>query len=378
MFRFTQLVQNLITSGNAQAVERIEGIDGQAAKELTSIRLRPDTKAYLQSQSEALGVSLSQVINMILDGVVSMETKSSADNRVKKLYDRIMSLFESHHINPVEMVKMLSDYKIKLSHIRSPEIFVDHITTDMIKDIAAWFSVDYNWITGDSNYIYDPRSNSWYKDSYNFCVDLLGKSYSLSNFKIYVVVKKGVSFHLAEEYGDNDSRLDVGFILSYTNHVNGVCFTKYEVCEFQRWNYYKCRSYLRFIFYFLNKLYSKVMSYSISFDEKVINGLKGGVVLPSTIVKLTSDTWNFAEYIGNIKHNLNIETNAEEYLERFDRLIHLVGGVIHNFKYISKDFSHGWEIKYFDEGRIKEGFYSDLTSGINEIYSNYTTGKFSP
>lgn len=371
MFRLTQLFQSLIATGNKTAVEKMKSDQEQSAKELTSVRLRPETKTYLQVQSETLGVSLSQVINIILDGVVSMETKTATENKAKAIYDRIMTLFESHKINSVEMVKMLSNYNLKLSHLSSADLFLDHVTDEMIKDISEWFSVDYEWIIGNTNTIYSPRYNIWYKSSYEFSLSILNKSYNLTDFKVFAIKNSNVSFEQAEIRNDNESRLDIGFAFSYKNEVNGVWFTKYEVCEFQHWNYDKCRGYLRFIFYFLDSLYGRINCRAVSFDEHIVDGLRSGRILYSSIVDKSDESWYVRERVGNIKDNIYIEQSPERYLLKFDELIYLLikYDVIYHIKYTNKDNLYGWEVKYRHDGAMIEAFYMDVAGGIKDIYS---------
>ncbi len=375
MFRFTQLLQSLIKTGNMVAEDRISQLEDTSVKELTTVRLRPETKAYLQSQSETLGVSLSQVINMILDGVVSMEMKPAADNKIKGIYDRIMSLFELHNINTVDMAKMLSGYGIKLSHLRNPDKFIDILSMDMIKEIADWFSINYKWIIGETNELYSPRDNTWYKDSYGFSLLLLEKSFRHSDLKVSVVKANNVSFENAEKLEEQYSRLYVGFILSYTSTVNGVSFTKYEVCEFQRWNYDKCRGYLRFIFYFLDSVRTKINCQGVSLKEEIVDGLMAGRLFPSTIKGMLSETWFIADRIGHIESNYDVEINPVEYLNRFNRLIRLLrfgsSVTILDLEYTTKDFSYGWIIKYSCNGEFHTEFYHSLATGLDDIYDKF-------
>ncbi|ENF1950576.1 hypothetical protein ABQK02_003808 [Salmonella enterica subsp. enterica] len=357
------------------AEDRISQLEDTSVKELTTVRLRPETKAYLQSQSETLGVSLSQVINMILDGVVSMEMKPAADNKIKGIYDRIMSLFELHNINTVDMAKMVSGYGIKLSHLRNPDKFIDILSMDMIKEIADWFSINYKWIIGETNELYSPRDNTWYKDSYGFSLLLLEKSFRHSDLKVSVVKANNVSFENAEKLEEQFSRLYVGFILSYTSTVNGVSFTKYEVCEFQRWNYDKCRGYLRFIFYFLDSVRTKINCQGVSFKEEIVDGLMAGRLFPSTIKGMLSETWFIADRIGHIESNYDVEINPVEYLNRFNRLIRLLrfgsSVTILDLEYTTKDFSYGWIIKYSCNGEFHTEFYHSLATGLDDIYDKF-------
>ncbi|TNL07491.1 hypothetical protein CYD30_18230 [Kosakonia cowanii] len=377
MFRITQLIQSLVKTGNRIAEDRLSQLEDASAKELTTVRLRPETKTYLQSQSESLGVSLSQVINMILDGVVSMEMKPAADNKIRGIYDRLMSLFEFHNINTVDMAKMLSGYGIKLSQLRHPDKFIDNISMDMLKEIADWFSVDYKWITGETEWMYSTREHTWYKDSYNFSLFLLEKSFRHPDLKVSVVKGSNVSFDNAEKLDEQLSRLYVGFILSYTHQINGVSFTKYEICEFQRWNYEKCRGYLRFIFYFLDAVRSKIKSHGVSFSEDIVDNLMVGRLFPSTIKGMLSETWFIAEQTGDIKNNYDIEQNPVKYLNKFDKLIRLIqfGGpaTVSDVKYTTKDFSYGWVITYLCNGKCHSEFYPCLATGLDDIYDKYMT-----
>lgn len=371
MFRLTQLFQTLINAGNNLADERLPQIDNTSPKELTTIRLRPETKTYLQAQSEVMGISLSQMISAILDSVTSMEMKSPVDNKLKMIYDRIISLFELHKINPVDMAKMLSQYGLKSSQIRDPDVFIDKLTTDIIKDIAGWFSVDYKWIIGETERVYLSENNKfWYKNAYGFCVGLIQKYFQYRDFKIFVVKRAGVSFEHAEKYEDQGSRLDIGFILSYENEVNGVTFTKFEVCEFQRWNYAKCRGYLKFVLYFLNKVENKINSCGVSCSDTVIDGLTSGALLPATIKGMMNNTWNIEQYVGDITQNHDIESNLVNYLENFNKIISLLGHelTITGISIATKDFSTGWNIQYIWDGKCHEEFCRYLGEGFDDIY----------
>lgn len=369
MLRFTQIVQNLVLRGNIRANARLNELDTTASKELTSVRLRPETKAYLQAQSEIFGVSLSQVINIILDGVVSMETKTTASNKINQIYDRIMTLFEAHHINVIDMAKMLSAYDIKLTQLRTPEVFIDLLSTEVIKDIALWFGVDYRWVIGETDRMYEPREIVWYKSAYSFSMYLAQMNYIHNDLKIYVVKKSNVDFKDAERTDNNEERLDMGFVISYEYEVNGVQFTRYEVGEFQRWNYEKCRGYLRFIFYFLDNMRSRIRSYGVSLSENAIDGLVDGTVMPATLKSQMHESWLLLEKIGDIKRNYDIEQDNFEYLQRTERLIKLVGAnsPIICVQPAIQNFANGWMIKFETKDGIQNEFYRDFGHACEDI-----------
>jgi hypothetical protein len=69
---FQNLIVKLSENGNKNFNQLVH--DEKQTKEITSIRLRPQTRQYLKCQSEALGLSVSEVINIILDGVIDGST----------------------------------------------------------------------------------------------------------------------------------------------------------------------------------------------------------------------------------------------------------------------------------------------------------------
>lgn len=105
MHSLSKLVQALIAFGNKTALAQSKEMD-DGRKEITSIRLKPQTRAYLQVQSENLGISVSQLINIMVDGVVSVET-TPQKNVIDTMYDRLMMLFESHNLTPLEVSRLL-------------------------------------------------------------------------------------------------------------------------------------------------------------------------------------------------------------------------------------------------------------------------------
>ncbi|HHR6019713.1 TPA: hypothetical protein ACS7Z7_003399 [Providencia alcalifaciens] len=68
-YSFYKLVCALNGQVTKETIAKMNMILGDK-KEVTSIRLRPKTRAVLQVYSENLGISVSQIINIMVDGVV--------------------------------------------------------------------------------------------------------------------------------------------------------------------------------------------------------------------------------------------------------------------------------------------------------------------
>lgn len=68
-YSFPKLVEVLNRQVTKDTIVKMDRILGDR-KEVTSIRLRPKTRAVLQVYSDNIGISVSQIINIMVDGVV--------------------------------------------------------------------------------------------------------------------------------------------------------------------------------------------------------------------------------------------------------------------------------------------------------------------
>ncbi|HGN0870225.1 hypothetical protein EC835_11416 [Providencia alcalifaciens] len=68
-YRFPKLVEALNGQVTKETIAKMNLILGDK-NEVTSIRLRPKTRAVLHAYSDNLGISVSQIINIMIDGVI--------------------------------------------------------------------------------------------------------------------------------------------------------------------------------------------------------------------------------------------------------------------------------------------------------------------
>lgn len=178
-------------------------------------------------------ISVSQMINIMVDGVISIET-SPRKSRIDTMYDRLMLLFESHGIAPHEMSRMLVQYGVTLSALKSRDATLDLITPELINDVSGWFGVNASWLSATTEEVYPRRSLSWYKNSEGMAVSVIERNILHGNLDVYVIRSDGVSFQQAELQDDNTHSLNIGFVLKYRVTVGGVGFSRFEFSEFQR------------------------------------------------------------------------------------------------------------------------------------------------
>ncbi|EKN4839882.1 conjugal transfer protein TraE [Yersinia enterocolitica] len=360
-----KIIQSLIATGNSRAKEQNVGME-DGPKEITSIRLKPQTRTYLQAQSEALGISVSQLINIMVDGVVEMET-APINNLIDSLYDRLMLVFESHHITPLDMSRMLSKYGVTLSKIKSRDSMLDIITPEMLKEVSDWFGVNSGWLSGEKADIHPRNCVHWDKHPDNMILSVIDRLIKHRKIDVYVIKTDGVSFEAAENHDDATHNMRMGFLIKYQHTVEGVTFDKYELCEFQRWNYVRCRNELKAIFLGIMKLeelYTGVHLHGYSLDMKVMDKLIQGEVFPSILedVIRRNGTWYPEDHVTGVC----LTPQIEKYIEAYTGLPSK-----HFVEEESDDhFSIKWTISVFgNDQKIYQ--YRYLNDALNDIYDKY-------
>lgn len=113
----------------------------------TSLRMRPGTLQLLQELSGRLGVSQTELINMIVESSlrdIFLTFSSSASS----IIDRFEVLMQAHELPPTDIAQMLSPWNIRLSVLQDRERTVDYLTTSLLQALADGFYVSRNWLLG--------------------------------------------------------------------------------------------------------------------------------------------------------------------------------------------------------------------------------------
>ncbi|WP_072279232.1 hypothetical protein [Cedecea neteri] len=293
MHSLTKILSSLLTGGQERALKVMdEEEDGR--KEVTSIRLKPQTRAYLQAQSEVLGISVSQFINIIVDGVVNIET-SPHQSRIDTIYDRLMLLFEINGIGPLEMSQILAEYGLTLSKLKSRDATLDLLTPELLKNVSNWFGVQQSWLSAKSEGVFPTRALHWYKNTEGMAASIIERNIEYGDLDVYIIKNAGVSFEQAEKYDDYENNLGMGFVLEYRTKIGSASICRYEFCEFQRWNYIRCRNDLKLIFRFLHELEQKraaIRVHGCTVKEAIFERIYNGRILPDQLrIALNNAAW---------------------------------------------------------------------------------------
>ncbi|MDI9223615.1 conjugal transfer protein TraE [Serratia sp. PF2-63] len=376
MHSLTKILHSLLTGGHDRAVKQMEEED-DGRKEVTSIRLKPQTRAYLQAQSEALGISVSQFINIIVDGVVNIET-SPHQSRIDTMYDRLMLLFESHGIEPLQMSRMLTGHGFTLSKLKSRDATLDLITPELLATVSSWFGVQTSWLSAKSNAVYPTRSLHWYKCPESMAAAVIERNIRYGELDVYAVKNAGVDFKIAEEHDDNEHHLGMGFLLRYRNRAGDSSVSRYEFCEFQRWNYEKCRADLKLVFRFLSELASRkggIRFHGCSVDEAIFDRIYHGRILPDQLEKALNraEWWDPRSVLGKSSAHYR-EMKFGQYVTAY------CGTPGKTFEPVYNQYSsypEGWRVSLWNGGQGEEQYFS-LSAALEDSFNRYHSSADDP
>ncbi|MBU3640991.1 hypothetical protein [Polynucleobacter sp. Fuers-14] len=317
-----QLIQALILKG--KNIEKASP-PSKGPSVPTSIRLKPLTKLFLESQAEALNTSMQSLISTILDGVAET-TLNNPSRIVRTIRERFFFLFEAHDIDFPGIVSVLKNYGFTLSVLEDPIRLVDHLKQDVIEHLANTFFVRPNWVSGADDRVIELGTNvRWYKNVATSGRKLL--TYAELDMKphVFFIRRRHADFERARTNNDvhSDSSLyePVGLVVRLERKTDdGFSFATYEVWQFERWNYWRCRHELKLLIAFCDQTSGRVRFSGYELPEDEIQNLCAGRVMPSKMMdRLGQVAWHPYDY-ATTKHEVTKEADEwqsvhEDYLK---------------------------------------------------------------
>ncbi|UFT95027.1 hypothetical protein [Pectobacterium carotovorum] len=159
---FTSIMAGMLINVDADILrEEVESSKGHPLQP-TSIRYRPKVKAVLDVLSERMGITASEVTNIMLDGLFR-STFFPLENRAASVYERFQLLMDAHGLGVTDIAALLSPWNVKLSILENRERTMDYLTSDLLTTLAQWFRVSPEWLTGESRFIIPSASYSWFE-----------------------------------------------------------------------------------------------------------------------------------------------------------------------------------------------------------------------
>jgi hypothetical protein len=321
-FNLAELFSSLVGAGVRRANEL--GDDPSMAGAATTIRLSPEARRFYEAQAEVFGgASLSAIIAMTLDGVMRA-TKGEIDspaarNRrtVDALRDRFAYVHQAHEVAPTTMVELLKPHGFSMSALRDETQLTNLLTDAVIDETAERFHVSRGWLLGQGPST--GEAGRWYKAPGNVCRRVIELAEAGLRPEVICIRREKADFERAFTEGDGAPEEPVGLLLE-TQIVteSGKKFPTYEVWEFQRWNYPKCRLYFKALVLWLEKAQKqRLLGWrGVELPRDIFRGLRTGDLLPVDAMKARRSgcAWYPDDYTTPLDHSACAKESEELHL----------------------------------------------------------------
>lgn len=145
-----------------------------------SVRIKPESRAFLDMHAERIGVSKSTLYGIILEGVLS-EARSSTADKMMGVYERFCLLMDAHRVNVLQQAQLLAPFGISQGALSSAERTLDLLNPQVLHQLASWFEIDVQWLFCEKMY---PMENYHFFDQKPLDYDALGDSAELVFFRV--------------------------------------------------------------------------------------------------------------------------------------------------------------------------------------------------
>lgn len=105
----------------------------------TSLRLRPGTRQLIDELSGKIGISQSELLNMVIEGSFR-DIFLPFSNTAISVIDRFELLMQSHELSPTDIAELLSSWNVRVSVLQDRERTMDYLSTPLLQALADWFS----------------------------------------------------------------------------------------------------------------------------------------------------------------------------------------------------------------------------------------------
>lgn len=317
-FNLAELFSSLVGAGVRRANEL--GNDQSVAGVTTTIRLSPEARCFYEAQAEVFGgASLSAIIAMTLEGVMratkrEMDTPAQRNRRaVDVLRDRFTYVYQAHDVAPTTMVELLKTHGFTLSAIQDETEFSNLLTDAVIDETAVRFHVDRGWFWGGSS---TGEGKRWYKAPENVCSRVMELSKAGLRPEVICIRREGADFERAFSESDSTPEEPMGLLIETQLMTSaGKKFPTYEVWEFQRWNYPKCRLYYKALVLWLEKAQKeRLLGWrGVEIPRDIFRGLQAGELLPVEAMKARNSgcAWYPDDYTDSPQRSMCSKESAE-------------------------------------------------------------------
>ncbi|WP_267106217.1 hypothetical protein [Xanthomonas sacchari] len=281
----------------------------------TTIRLSPEARAFFAAQAEAFGqISTSSFIAMTLEGVMRAtqsnypeRPQEQLQRRIELSRDRLLHVFQAHGIEPYEIASLLTDFGVTTATLHEESALLSKLTDQMIAHVAEHFHIERGWLSGSQDYCTITASQEWYKNTHGAIRTLIQLTKEDLRPEVIVIRRHQADFARSYQEGDSAPHEDVGVLIQTERRTpNGRRYKVYELWDFERWNYPKCRHYLKALIMWLSRQaehpshFDRIKICGRSIDRDLLQKLIYGRLLPVEALQLSQKSgsyWHPQDYI---------------------------------------------------------------------------------
>ncbi|RLM24739.1 hypothetical protein BIY29_08455 [Brenneria alni] len=173
---YTALIA-LLRSGEMVFPEGDGKYDGSNSQ--FSVRIKPESRAFLDMHAERIGVSKSTLYGIILEGVLS-EARASTADKMMGVYERFCLLMDAYGVNVLQQAQLLAPFGISQGALSSAERTLDLLNAQVLHQLASWFEIDVKWLFCEKM---NPMENNHFFDQDSLDYDVINDGIELVYFR---------------------------------------------------------------------------------------------------------------------------------------------------------------------------------------------------
>lgn len=267
----------------------------------TTLRLEPAVKAFIEAEADKLGISVQEFLAMTLRAIM-VATHAPAQSELELMLERFTELFSVHGVAAADIPKLAPG--LARSDLLDTTKMVDRLDDPVLNAVADLFMVDVDWLKGVRDQPYGYSLRRWYKNPEGFAARLAYLKMHSRDVRVYFCVDDTTGYEELQEAkskGDGIEARQMCVVVECEQAVKGANFRTYDVWEAERWNYSRCRLYLKVLMLMCQK--ARVYYDGIQVAQSDFAGLCNGSLLAASAFR-RRNAWHPDQLFWNDDRNL--------------------------------------------------------------------------
>jgi hypothetical protein len=314
--------------------------DNNKKTKIMTIRMSQETKYFYQclaeSESKSLQATLLDALEMIKDtSYCDYKSSYNIEDQYKYNVNSIMSMIEGHHIDTIDLPKLLSyvtKSNIKASDLISTDYIINLLDRQTIEKLCFMFGYSWKWVKDNSERVYFDyigSRNRFYKNTTSFIQNIIYNFYvkeHITNLRLsFITNDNNIIDNIQNDIYRAESK-DFRIIpfLKVENKINDIEFTTYHILEAQDINYDKVRKHFIELVNMTEVLrHNHILSYSDGFyiSDEEIDKIQKNTHLSKYFTARNSTISFYPDDLIKLSKNPKLEVSDLLSLSIFDSII---------------------------------------------------------